>query len=140
MLYYNLLSEGLDIDVPVSIVTCHRLLLLFPQVRALKTLPEFAPVYQLLEIFAGGTLERYMAFYQAKQPTRLLLIAGLFATQLQANAPLLSKLGVGHEASLETMRMLTLCSAAAGRHAIPYDEVAAALQVRRWLRVGGLAC
>lgn len=65
---------------------------------------------ELVEIFAHGELSAYVAFHAA-------------------HGAYLGELGVEHEQSLESMRLLSLCSLAAANNVVPYEAIAAALQV-----------
>lgn len=81
------------------------------QVRALASDPKYAKLHELLLIFSSGGLEQYEAFYAS-------------------NASFVASLGVDHNASLRTIRLLSLCSLAAAKGpVIPYAEVAAAIKV-----------
>lgn len=79
-------------------------------VRALKGDARYAKLHELLTIFASGDLEAYLAFHAA-------------------NGAWVASQGVDHEASTETMRLLTLCTLAAGKPTLPFAAVAAALKV-----------
>lgn len=79
--------------------------------RALSTDAELGRLYSLVDIFAHATLAAYLEFHAAH---------GAF----------LAGLGVDHERSVETMRLLTICSLASANHVVAYDAIAAALQVR----------
>lgn len=80
-------------------------------VRALAKDAEHGRLYELVDIFAHATLSAYLAYHAR-------------------NAQYLAELGVDHERSVETMRLLTLCSLAAADHVVAYDAIATALQVR----------
>ena len=88
--------------------------------RALAADPKYAKLHELLTIFACRGLDDYRAFSAA-------------------NADFVASIGVDHEASLRTMRLLTLCSLASGKTSLGYDAIAAALAVssRRRGRGGG---
>ena len=81
-----------------------------PQVRALEKDAELGGLYKLVDIFAHATLQGYLEYNAA-------------------NGPYLAALGVNHERSVETMRLLTLCSLASANHVLAYDAIAVALQV-----------
>jgi len=81
------------------------------QVRALAGDARYGKLHELLTIFASQGLEEYAAFHAA-------------------NGPFVASLGVDHEASTRTMRLLTLCSLAASKSTLSYDAIAAAIQVR----------
>ena len=86
--------------------------LLFPlQVRALGKDAKHARLYELVDIFAHATLGAYLEYHGK-------------------NGAYLADLGIDHERSMETMRLLTLCTLASGNHKQTYDAIAAALQVR----------
>ena len=73
--------------------------------------PQHARLYELVDIFSHATLEAYVA-YHAK------------------NSAYLAELGIDHASSMETMRLLTLCSLASASHQLSYASIAEALQVR----------
>ena len=79
--------------------------------RALSSDAKHARLYELVDIFAHATLGAYVA-YQEK------------------NSAYLSELGIDHERSMETMRLLTLCTLASANHHVTYDAIAEALKVR----------
>ena len=81
------------------------------QVCALGKDPQHARLYELVDIFSHATLEAYVA-YHAK------------------NSAYLAELGIDHASSMETMRLLTLCSLASASHQLSYASIAEALQVR----------
>ena len=78
--------------------------------RALAADPAHAKLHELLTIFSCRGLDDYTAF-------------------AAANGDFLASIGVAHEASLRTMRLLTLCSLASGKTSLSYDAIAAALAV-----------
>jgi hypothetical protein len=90
------------------------------QVRALAGDARYGKLHELLTIFASQGLEEYAAFHAA-------------------NAPFVASLGVDHEASTRTMRLLTLCSLAASKSTLSYDAIAAAIQVRAQASATGWA-
>ena len=79
--------------------------------RALAADPAHAKLHELLTIFSCRGLDDYSAF-------------------AAANGDFLASIGVAHEASLRTMRLLTLCSLASGKTSLSYDAIATALAVR----------
>lgn len=94
--------------------------LLLLQVRHLASDAANAALYELVNIFATKDLEAYTTF-------------------VAAHRDYVASLGLDAAASHRTMRMLTLCSLAATKPVLPYDAIAAALQVRAGvaLREGG---
>jgi hypothetical protein len=82
-------------------------------VRALGKDAKHARLYELVDIFAHATLGAYLEYHGK-------------------NSAYLADLGIDHERSMETMRLLTLCTLASGNHKQTYDAIAAALQVRVW--------
>lgn len=72
--------------------------------------PDLARLHQLVDIFSHKTLDAYLA-YEAAQ------------------GQYLKELGVDQAASMETMRLLTLCTLAASAETLSYDAVAQALKV-----------
>lgn len=72
--------------------------------------PELSRLHQLVDIFSHKTLDAYLAFEQAQ-------------------GQYLKELGVDQAASMETMRLLTLCTLAASAETLSYDAVAQALKV-----------
>ena len=80
------------------------------QVRALATDAKYAKLHELLTIFASRGLDDYQAF-------------------CAANTDFVSATGIDHEASLRSMRLLTLCSLAAAKPTLTYDAIASALSV-----------
>ena len=87
------------------------------QVRALAADPKYAKLHELLTIFACRGLDDYVAFSAA-------------------NADFVASIGVDHESSLRTMRLLTLCSLASGKSTLTYEAIATALAVREKRRAG----
>ena len=82
------------------------------QVRALAADPKYALLHELLTIFACRGLDDYCAFSAA-------------------NTEFIASIGVDHEASLRTMRLLTLCSLASGKTSLSYDAIVTALSVSK---------
>jgi hypothetical protein len=80
-------------------------------VRALQKDPVDARLFELVDIFSHGSLDAYTSYYSR-------------------NDAYLKELGVDHEKSVETMRLLTLCSLASANHVASYESIASALQVR----------
>jgi len=88
---------------------CHDLL----ELKAVKNLAkdaEFAPVYELLSLFAQENLQAYKAF-EAKHPNYI------------------QKLGLSQESCICKMRLLTLASLAAHNHTLSYSTVAEKLGI-----------
>ena len=81
--------------------------------RALGKDAKHARLYELVDIFAHATLGAYLEYHGK-------------------NSAYLADLGIDHERSMETMRLLTLCTLASGNHKQTYDAIAAALQVCVW--------
>lgn len=79
-------------------------------VAALKGDATYGRLHELLSIFAVGTLSEYRAFS-----------AG--------NMDYLKELGIDHEESLETIRLLSLCSLASAHDAVPFAAIASTLEV-----------
>jgi len=82
------------------------------QVVALQKSPEYARVYQLLNIFAAGRVSDFTAFVGTGD-----------------NKAWMEALGVNVEGSERTVRLLTLASLASTSNHISYSTVAEALQV-----------
>jgi hypothetical protein len=72
---------------------------------------ELKRLQELVDIFSHKTLDAYLA-YQG------------------GNAAYLAELGVDNASSTDTMRLLTLCTLAAGADMLTYAAVASSLQVR----------
>jgi len=81
-----------------------------PQVCALSKDPSYKLLYDLVDIFSHSTLQSYIAYHEK-------------------NSAYLKELGVDHDRSMETMRLLTLCSLASATHQVPYDAIREALLV-----------
>ena len=81
-----------------------------PQVRALSKDPEYARLYDLVDIFAHSTLQAYIDYHGK-------------------NSSYLKDLGVDNDRSVETMRLLTLCSLASASTQVTYDAIREALNV-----------
>ena len=79
--------------------------------RALEKDPQDARLFELVDIFSHSSLDAYIAYHGR-------------------NSAYLAELGVSHDKSVETMRLLTLCSLASAHHVASYDAISAALQVR----------
>lgn len=73
---------------------------------------ELGRLHALVDIFAHKSLDAFLAF-------------------ADANGAYLAELGVDIKSATETMRLLTLCTLAAGADTLSYATVAAALQVSR---------
>ncbi|RYE82728.1 MAG: hypothetical protein EOO65_05075, partial [Methanosarcinales archaeon] len=80
------------------------------QIRALKNDTRYANLYELVTIFASGDIKDYVTFYEK-------------------NKAYVDHIGVNHVESLETMRLLTLCSMAAAKSQRTLAELAEGLQV-----------
>jgi hypothetical protein len=80
------------------------------QIQALSADPKYAQLHELLSIFATKDLDAYTSFYGV-------------------NARVVESMGIAHDASVETMRLLTLCSLASAKPALPYETVAATIKV-----------
>ena len=91
------------------------------QVRALEKDPVDARLFELVDIFSHGSLDAYTSYYSR-------------------NNAYLKELGVDHEKSVETMRLLTLCSLASANHVASYDVIESALQVSALLPSLPLSC
>lgn len=89
--------------------------------RALASDPEHGRLYELVDIFAHSTLDAYLGYHGR-------------------NAAYLAELGVDHDRSVETMRLLTLCSLSSDKTVVTYGDVAAALQVSARSTGLGLRC
>ena len=79
-------------------------------VQQLKTDPLYAPLYNLLGIFMHGDMAEFSEF-------------------ISSNGTALKEFGFDEAACSEKMRLLTLCSIAAGAHELKYEVVAKELQV-----------
>ena len=82
--------------------------------RALGSDAKYAPLLELVDIFARGTLANYMDFYSRHNTY-------------------LAQVGLDHDRCLETMRLLTLCAMATINSQLSYDAIMEGVQVSFFL-------
>lgn len=81
-------------------------------VKSLATHPQHARLYELVDIFAHRDLSAFTAW----------------SSKSAENAAYLTEQGIDVPKSIETMRLLTLCSLAAKEKTLSYDAISAGLQ------------